>query len=363
MIYIIFGASGSGKTTLIHCVFMEYGELAVHVKGTTRARRGYDDIEIVHCEENELLEKYGGNNGYIYENYGHKYGIEKKQIDKALACDYPHFVICNDIETIKKIKKDYPGQNFVIYLRFDAPERVIRDIQEIRHITDDEINLRLSKIEYLNEQFIHNTELFDQVIINKYGDNPSTKLWGQMKRILDLNNERKIPSAAVIYETIDYLTDKITEYERKIIQSEKIDVIEPNFVFIIMPMGGTDSQSKLAINNVLNSIMASAVYSGFNAQRVDTVSVGNSTKSIDTKMYESIKKAEIIVADLTYERPNCYFELGYAMALGKDIIIIAREGTKLHFDAEHYTTIIFKDEIYLTSELKAEFSKRKNEKS
>ena len=36
MIYVIFGASGSGKTTLMNCVFEEYGEKAIHKKGTTR---------------------------------------------------------------------------------------------------------------------------------------------------------------------------------------------------------------------------------------------------------------------------------------------------------------------------------------
>ncbi len=53
-----------------------------------------------------------------------------------------------------------------------------------------------------------------------------------------------------------------------------------------------------------------------------------------------IEKADFIIADLTDERPSCYFEAGYAEALKKPIIYIASEQsiiepsnlTKIHFD-------------------------------
>jgi hypothetical protein len=48
-----------------------------------------------------------------------------------------------------------------------------------------------------------------------------------------------------------------------------------------------------------------------------------------------IERAEFIVCDLTNERPNVYYELGYAHGVGNeamDILLIAKEGTALHFD-------------------------------
>lgn len=48
-----------------------------------------------------------------------------------------------------------------------------------------------------------------------------------------------------------------------------------------------------------------------------------------------IEEAEFLVCDLSHERPNVYYELGYAHGVGNeadDILLLARAGTKLHFD-------------------------------
>lgn len=43
-----------------------------------------------------------------------------------------------------------------------------------------------------------------------------------------------------------------------------------------------------------------------------------------------IEAADLVLADLSYERPSCYYELGLAQALGKKIILVALDGTDIH---------------------------------
>jgi hypothetical protein len=48
------------------------------------------------------------------------------------------------------------------------------------------------------------------------------------------------------------------------------------------------------------------------------------------KASDDIRTASFVLADLSYERPSCYFELGLAEAAGADVGIIAKAGTPIH---------------------------------
>ncbi|MGZ8842736.1 MAG: hypothetical protein ACXW18_03685 [Pyrinomonadaceae bacterium] len=43
-----------------------------------------------------------------------------------------------------------------------------------------------------------------------------------------------------------------------------------------------------------------------------------------------IRESDFVLTDLSLERPSCYFELGLAQALGKDVYLIAQQGTNIH---------------------------------
>lgn len=46
------------------------------------------------------------------------------------------------------------------------------------------------------------------------------------------------------------------------------------------------------------------------------------------KTIQSIRAADFIIADLTYERPSCYYELGYAHGIGKAVHLIAYDNIR-----------------------------------
>jgi len=48
------------------------------------------------------------------------------------------------------------------------------------------------------------------------------------------------------------------------------------------------------------------------------------------RAFDDIRRAKFVLADLTLERPSCYFELGLAEATGVDVVIVAKTGTPIH---------------------------------
>jgi hypothetical protein len=111
------------------------------------------------------------------------------------------------------------------------------------------------------------------------------------------------------------------------------EVVE-NYAFIAMPMDKADVQ----LEDVLDAIKEAAKCCGIEAERVDEPS---SNERITDRILESIRKAEFVIADLTSARPNVYYEAGFAHALGKIPIYIARQGTHLEFDLRDYPVIFF----------------------
>lgn len=107
--------------------------------------------------------------------------------------------------------------------------------------------------------------------------------------------------------------------------------IDTNFIFVIMSF---DKR----LDSVYNSFKIAANMVGLSAQRVSD-QLGD--YRITDRIIENIHRASLIIADLSLERPNVYFELGYARGLGKTIVETALEGTNLHFDIKDWTCIFY----------------------
>ena len=43
-----------------------------------------------------------------------------------------------------------------------------------------------------------------------------------------------------------------------------------------------------------------------------------------------IKRAELVIADLSFGRPSCYYELGVVEGIGKKVHLLAIENTEIH---------------------------------
>jgi len=113
-----------------------------------------------------------------------------------------------------------------------------------------------------------------------------------------------------------------------------------NDCFVIMPIGRPDTDL------IWTQVYApSAKACGLNPQRSDTREDG---RPLPTQIRERIVYAALVIGDLTYARPNCYYEVGLAMALKKypELILCCREDHKLgrsehlvHFDVSSYNVV------------------------
>ena len=112
--------------------------------------------------------------------------------------------------------------------------------------------------------------------------------------------------------------------------------IQTGYAFVAMPIDWDDDQ----LVDVLEAIKTAAADCGITAERVDEV---ESNQRITDRILESIAKAEFVIVDLTKERPNVFFEAGFAHGLGKVPIYVARAGTTLHFDIKDYPIITFRN--------------------
>lgn len=128
---------------------------------------------------------------------------------------------------------------------------------------------------------------------------------------------------------------------------EDEDKKKPNTAFIIMPIDPDDS----LMVDVYNGIKEVCAKFGIHAVRADEI---EHQESITDVVLKQIRECEFLIADLSHERPNVYYEIGYAHAINKQPILYRSRDTKLHFDLSVHNVPEYKN----STELKAKLEKR-----
>jgi hypothetical protein len=198
-------------------------------------------------------------------------------------------------------------------------------------------------------------------IVNKFEDGMLTELvipymqngvirakWGEKERTYQVNELRIFKTSEPWDKKSGISLDDFLKAKRNIFQTferKALKALKPPAyrVFIIMPIQGDkfgsqdDQRIYREFDERFERIETVLSDYGSVAIRIDKeVPLGDLVKRIK----DEIRKSRFVIADITEERPSCYFEAGYAEALGRRLIYIASKEsvispgkpTKIHFD-------------------------------
>ncbi|MCM1131664.1 MAG: hypothetical protein NC310_06940 [Roseburia sp.] len=333
-LFLVDGAAGSGKTdffNFINGIGSETNNFAIALpKYTTRERRNSDanNKDLIHFDgsreerekaylnkmaeiksRDEIIFEYQYPTGEAY------YSIEKSSIDKALKKYKNVYIIIRSSYCIREIVQTYKSYNNInivpIFIYSDKDCVIDRLTDELNTLLINlskeeketkiqyEINKRVKRTNVaMEDYYTQPTDIYKEIVINN--SNRETYI-RQMRTLLEKYNT----------------------------------VFKDNTAFIIMPMLSKKDDNYSINESVKNRIIDAADNVGFKASRSDSILDFNK-KLIIKKVYDAIEESQICIVDLSYNRPNCYLELGYARALNKVIILISQNRGSVEFDEAGY---------------------------
>jgi len=108
------------------------------------------------------------------------------------------------------------------------------------------------------------------------------------------------------------------------------------FIFVLMPFKQDFADIyKFGIKGAAEDV-------GAYAERVDEQMFA---EGILERIFNQINKADIIVADMTGQNSNVFYEVGYAHALNKIVLLLTQDANDIPFDLKHRTHLVYENSI------------------
>lgn len=199
---------------------------------------------------------------------------------------------------------------------------------------DDRVNMALKNIAKLSRfggEFIKVDKNDRNIFICDSPDVNSS--YFIIKYLCDLNLIEEEKQDGCYYPKKIRLTtvgwNKYFELDRK--------VSESNNAFVAMSFDAS-------LNDIYNNgIKRAIIDAGYNPIRVDAKEYNS---KICDEIISSIREAKFIISDVTQQKNGVYFEAGFSMGLGKQVIWMCRKDdvANLHFDTRQYNHIVWEDE-------------------
>lgn len=310
---VVAGPSGAGKTFLLSQLSNYRDDIVPIKKYTTRnPRKGESGTETIDLKLSKNIEEVKSCD-YTYPYIGHSYGIKKSDIDSVLKKGKNPIVIVAKCNRIVDIKRDYHDA-LILYVHSGLSGDDLKE-QLLRYRDPLDVEERMERQKHSFNDYTHhmNKKLFDYFLVNYYDDT----FLQQVEFILEeeLNNSQD-KSYIFVIMSFDKKYDDI--YEALKIAGKLVENVNLTIERVSEPLG-------------------------------DYV--------ITERIEQSIMKAGLLICDVSEKSLNVYYELGFARAKNKTIILTAQKGTELPFDVRQYKTKFYDNPIQLqklvSEELKA----------
>ncbi|MFH1845101.1 MAG: hypothetical protein ABIF77_18080 [bacterium] len=216
-------------------------------------------------------------------------------------------------------------------------------------------------------------QILSQVVLPFVSKGVITAKWGKKTRSYQVLELRIFETETAWDKRTGPLTDLIkrkrNQFPRFKDKAQKLLGKDSPRVFVIMPIQGekTGTQEDQRVYREYDErfVAMELVISDYGgvAIRIDKE---HPLEDLVGRIKKEIRDAAFIVADLTDERPSCYFEAGYAEALPRPIVYVASKQsvlnpgmpTRIHFDI-HMNVHLFTNHGELKEKLESAIEKNK----
>ena len=303
-LFVVDGASGTGKSDLLEYAANYSTRVSVVRKFSTRDMREYEkdpawflDLEFVTDRDFQTM-KFE----YEYVYSGHRYGFTRRRLTQALSDSKTVFVIVRNRDVGKQLMVDFDFINVVPIYVYTDTERIRKRLRRQR-MTNDQIAFRLSRLQQSYEDYLKHSELYREILIN----NASTTDYHRL---------------------IDKMVDKY----------QHTPDIDARSVFILISFNPENPK----LEDYAESIKR-AVFDFDSAYGCSSLKDSPGSFRISDEAKKRIAECRLAVVDLTENSPNVFYELGYAHAIGKKLIITSHVDTPLLFYPKEYRVLRYRN--------------------
>jgi hypothetical protein len=275
---------------------------------------GFTEI-LIRKSQFEIITGIKVNNKLLYNE-----NLNENLINKLTALLFNNIWFENGTELTEEklqafIEANYPSNN--------PDEKILRILNYIRaHTKFDGQKLTTDEIDLYKEDAVRKLYLFNRAELEFY-----------IRSLYDLGYIRYTPSNDHLFHDLYITTGGISKL---IVENEKSSSKD---CFVAMSF---DSTLRQVYDNAISPAIKAT---GFEPVRIDDDHKIPSEFTINDAILAGIKKAKFIIADFTDHKKGVYFEAGYALGRGLNVIYTCRvdQIDEAHFDTRNYPHIVWKD--------------------